>query len=234
MSYITQIARICLDWLYPRLCVHCHVALLREEEVLCSHCATRLSLRSPLLDRAEERLWASPIFHKLHSLYIYDKGNVCQSLIYSYKYRGNWAIAKMIAQRAVLIKDFAPNNYDLILAIPLSPNHWHARGYNQALLLAQALASMGQGLRYSDTYILRKHQTKSQKALNRVERRLMMQNIFYINPHKQLDWSNLRILVVDDVLTTGATLLAYLSVLEDAGAKQVDVFTIATTALHLL
>lgn len=224
---ISRLARATLDWFFPRLCIVCEEALLAEELVLCSYCAMDLAPCTCQIHRATERLWASPIFRHLYSLYSYQRGGVCQSLIHSYKYRNNRAIANLVAQRARVIPGFDIEQYDLVCAVPLAPNRWEERGYNQSLLLAQALVEGYDSVECSDEYILRLPQQYSQKHLRSLERRQLVEGVFYPNPKKNTDLSSKRILVVDDVLTTGATLLSLFSVLEALGLREVDVFTIA-------
>lgn len=214
-----------LDLLYPRLCASCRVRLCKVELALCCSCASRLGEYQA--DDSEERLWASPIFRHLYSLYVFRKGSVCQRLVHSYKYHHNWSVAKLVGKRTEIKYDsWRHVGYDMVLAIPLSPRRKAERGYNQALLIAREIAKW-LGIEASDSYIRRKRDNVSHTQLRGIERRLKTQGLFEPNPKYNIDWKAKRILLVDDILTTGSTLLAYLDVLELLGAKEVDVFTIA-------
>ena len=118
----------------------------------------------------------------------------------------------------------------MIIVVPTTYQHILDRGYNQALIFAQYIAKALGGVEVSDQYILRDERAKSQTLLGRWGRQQNALGHFYCNPRKHVDLSKRHILVVDDVLTTGATLCAVLSLLEQYGAKHMDVLT-ATVAV---
>ncbi len=214
-----------LDLIYPRLCAHCSIRLQSAELILCCHCAYKLSEYHA--DTSIERLWASPIFETLYSLYYFRKDTVCQSLIHSYKYEHNRAVAKLVLKRIqIKYSCWEGHGYDLILAIPLSKTRQAKRGYNQALVLAQLIGSW-LGVEASDQYIIKKQDEAAHAKLKGFERRLSPNPFSASSKAQDILWGQRKILLIDDLLTTGATLLNYLEVLEKLGAKSVDVFTIA-------
>lgn len=221
---LRDIGRALLNLVYPPLCVICHSPLNACECAVCSHCGGKLSLYRSERFCAEERLFASPIFRNYFSLYTYRRDSPEQSLIHAYKYAGARSVADFLVKRASLSWAMTSQDYDLVLAIPLTKQRLSERGFNQALLIAQKLAQLW-GIEASDDYIIRNEDTMAHARLTGLERRIESQGLFRLNPQYSPTWMGKRILLVDDVLTTGSTLLAYLMVLEGLGIEYVDVFT---------
>ena len=197
--------RTILDVVYPPMCASCHRRLTSSEQGVCVFCASKLVPYRPERWHAEERLWSVPAFRNLYSIYVYSKEQTIQEAIHAY-------------------------NYDLIIVVPTTYQHILDRGYNQALIFAQYIAKALGEVEVSDQYILRDERAKSQTLLGRWGRQQNALGHFYCNPRKHVDLSKRHILVVDDVLTTGATLCAVLNLLEQSGAKHIDVLT-ATVAV---
>ncbi|MDY5858029.1 MAG: phosphoribosyltransferase family protein [Porphyromonas sp.] len=225
-----HILRHLVELALPSLCPACGDRLQAGELGLCSYCARQLSPYRPVLHYAEERLWSSRIFGQHYSVYAYRMGGIEQRMIHAFKYHHHYAVARLISERARVSLPLAEQGYDLILAIPLSRERFAKRGYNQALVLARYLAEW-LGCEASDKHIIRPRHSKSHARLSGIERRMDSAELFEPNPKRTTDWPQRRILVVDDVLTTGATMLCYLNILERLGARNVDVFT-ATTAVR--
>lgn len=134
----------------------------------------------------------------------------------------------MFALEALLRFPLEGKAYDMVLAVPINPKQLLERGYNQALVVGQELAK-GWGITVSDKLILRKARSQSQTRQTGQERRLNARQMFSLNPKASAALRGKRILLVDDVLTTGSTLLALLDLLEAEQVQSVDVLTIAVT-----
>jgi predicted amidophosphoribosyltransferase len=106
-------------------------------------------------------------------------------------------------------RSFSSADYDLILPMPLHPSRMKERGYNQAACIARGIAHES-GIPLSVAHLLRTKQVASLIGLNRAERYQTLEEVFEVMHPEELD--GLRILLVDDTMTTGATFLA-------AGAK---------------
>lgn len=151
--------------------------------------------------------------------------DLARRLIHRYKYEGDVALARLFATRAVAAwRAAAPNGADrLVVPVPL---HWFKqwrRGYNQSELIARLVATM---IGTDCLPVLRRSRwTKSQTRLDFEQRRRNLRNVF--KTRKEALVSGRHILLVDDVLTTGATLDACTRVLLDAGAADVAVLTVA-------
>lgn len=229
MRRIRPFVSFLLEIVYPRVCAICHDRLHRSELGVCIGCASRLPLYNADLYAAHERLYASPLFRHLYSALTYRKGSPTQTLIHAYKYHGHTELAKLLARMILDLNHIDADDYDLILAIPLEPKKYALRGYNQAMLIAKYLGH-SLGLPSSDRHIIRTNLSQTQSSLGKLDRIDNAKLSFVLAPNRAHELRGKRILLVDDILTTGATLLAALDLLEQAEATLVDVCT-ATVAV---
>lgn len=114
---------------------------------------------------------------------------------------------------------------DAVLPIPLSAQRLRQRGYNQALLLARALARP----KVQPRWLRRTHDTQAQSSLNRTERLRNLRGAFAVSTRLARDLGGQHLLLVDDVMTTGATVHAAASALRQAGATNVSALVLART-----
>lgn len=213
--------------IYPRLCAICHGRLVRRELAICPYCALGLKHYQPYTMHAEERLYCIPAFRHLYTLYAYERGNTTQRLIHALKYEGHTEVATLIGRTAVhqFGSVWRQNAYDAIIVVPLEPKRLSMRGYNQSLLIAQEIAQ-AIGVEASDQDIIRVKGSHSQTQLSREERMRNADRAFRpSSPNIGSKLAGKRVLLVDDVLTTGSTLVAISNILEDVGVDLIDVFT---------
>ena len=118
---------------------------------------------------------------------------------------------------------------DVVVPVPLHRQHERERGYNQADLIARPLAKR-LGLPYRAVLLMRTRPRPDKQVLSMTERWESVRGAFATRPGSQVD--NLRVLLVDDVMTTGATLDACARALRGAGAKSVIGLTVARAARH--
>lgn len=116
--------------------------------------------------------------------------------------------------------------FDFIVPIPLYPSHQRERGYNQSLLLANKI-SKSYNINLNINFLVKIRNTKSQSLLSKKERWTNITDAFRIKNPNQV--KNRSILLIDDLLTTGATSSEAAKVLKNAGAKTVGVLTLAGT-----
>lgn len=117
-----------------------------------------------------------------------------------------------------------PKSLDLLIPVPLHPKRLRERGFNQALLLVKEL-SRRTGIPYQKGLLQKKRPTVPQIDLSGTEREKGVKGSFHIQRKEEVEGK--KILLVDDVFTTGATVNECSKVLLSAGAKRVDVLTIA-------
>lgn len=114
---------------------------------------------------------------------------------------------------------------DLLLPMPLSTQRLQLRGFNQALLLAKQLAAS----KTSSKLLLRMVDTPAQHGLKRAERLTALNEAFAVDPLKVGALQDARLVIVDDVMTTGASLYSAAAVLKAAGAAHVTGLVVART-----
>ena len=157
-------------------------------------------------------------------------GGALRELVHLLKYRGMEPLALPLGQRMASIAD-APECRELfsrcqaVVAVPLDSARKRERGYNQAELLARVVAKQLHLPLLPAGTLARTRATPSQSGLNRIERRENMHGAF-VCKHPKLPKT---ILLIDDVMTTGATLDACAQALSAAGAREVVALTVART-----
>lgn len=161
-------------------------------------------------------------FDRVYSVAIYNE--IAQKMIFDLKYYDKLYIAKTIAE--LMNKKLMEFNLevDLIVAVPLHPLKERHRGYNQAHLICKHLKKL-LNKNYRKNLLVRTKQTKDMNKLSRRQRFKNIQGVFEVKD--EISVLNKNILLVDDVLTTGATVNACSIALLEAGAKSINVLTFA-------
>mgnify|MGYP001248780839 CR=1 FL=1 len=218
-----------LDLVAPPLCVGCRAVGMW----LCSACAANIPLHvgaqcpwcgrpwtgnGPCTVCQEHPLQVNPV----RSAFLFEEP--IRSAIHALKYRGGAQVIEVLARPLTQAWRALDMTSDLLVPVPLHKRREARRGYNQALVLAQALGAQLQ-LPTASRALQRVRDTTSQTHLNRAARHRNVADAFAVFPG--LDLAGLMVTLVDDVATTGATLNACAVVLLEAGAKAVNAFTLA-------
>jgi ComF family protein len=148
-------------------------------------------------------------------------------LVAQYKFNGHagWAASFATLMRSAPWVEPALEDADLVLPLPLSRERLAERGFNQALLLARALAPA----KSQASLLLRVRHTRAQSELDRNARLHNVQGAFAVEPLRQAAVRGKRVALVDDVMTSGASLFAAAQVLREAGATSVTGLVLART-----
>ena len=162
----------------------------------------------------------NPSFHRGRVAFLLS--GIGQSLVHALKYRGVLGVLRDLPCLLEQAPDYLSFFEDAILVpVPLHANRLRKRGYNQAALIARRLADVVESASFTDL-LLRPRSTPTQTALPRERRLKNVKNAFAPKPESVMDRTR-RYVVIDDVITTGATLEACSRVLRKAGASRVDV-----------
>jgi ComF family protein len=145
-----------------------------------------------------------------------------RTAIHQFKYRDGRALAAPLADRLIAVWEETGLTADMIVAVPLHSSRVSERGYNQSALLAQALAG-AVGVALADDLLVRVRATRPQTHLKREERVQNVSGAFEC----RTNLPGTRVVLVDDVCTTGATLEACARALRAAGAAHVQGLTVA-------
>jgi ComF family protein len=216
---------------FPRACLACQDPLVAGEQHLCTTCRAELPYTNyHLLPAAQNplgrRFWGKlPVVHTLSYLRFLRHGRV-QQLLHQLKYQGQQDVGKALGQlygAELATADLGPP-FDLIVPVPLHRRKLARRGYNQADAFAAGLAA-ALPCPWSAAALRRTEHTASQTRKSRTERWQNVAAVFEVAHPEQV--AGRHILLVDDVLTTGATLEACGAALLAAGASQISIATIA-------
>ncbi len=213
---VQRVLNLALDLLYPPRCVGCD----RVDTVWCDRCQSQLADIPVVLHRQNPFSYLATAATAIHQ----DKA---QSAVQALKYASARPLAIALAQRIVQAYQQLNWEVDLVVPVPMHTDRLKKRGYNQAALIARAMAEQCD-LPYSENAILRQRFTRSQVGLTRVERQANMIDAFIADTNQ---CSQKQILLIDDVLTTGATLGGCAETLLNAGANAVFGLTVTTARL---
>lgn len=202
---------------WDNLCCLCQRTLVGGEHIVCSHCEAALAKCIPT---PPERLSIHEPLALCISAFSYETAS--RKLIHHLKYHSNATVAPLLGLHmcAALLDSPTHRDWDAVVPVPLHPTKLHSRGYNQAQLLAQEIAGCF-GFALRSELLLRVKASRSQTKRNAEERRAAMQGVFQATDEAD----GLSILLVDDVLTTGATATACAEALLRAGARAVTLIT---------
>lgn len=233
-----QTGKYILHILFPKTCFSCGADLpFGEDFPLCASCFSQIQCPGPLICRRCGTVLPAGGAHcarcrgskaktfkcgVIRSAWLF--GPQTQALIHAFKYQGYSFLAEFLGERMAqeFIKYPELTPIDWVVPVPLHPKKRRMRGYNQSQLLAESFCKRT-GLSLRGEVLLRQRDTLSQAHLKRQERLLNMLGAFAALP----DVKGKRILLIDDVATTGATLEGCAAALKQAGAKQVMAFTLA-------
>lgn len=227
MIAVNRLANNIWGLLFPALCNACGRHLYRSEKTICTKCLYDLPYTDFQLDAENlvaKQFWGRVSLHSAMAMLYFEKGNKVQNLIHSLKYKGNTEVGetlgRLLGKR--LYQNLAP--VDLIIPVPLHPKKQKMRGYNQSDAIAKGVAEIFK-TPMDTSCLIRTKATDSQTKKARYTRYENMEEVFAIvNP---LTIANKHVLLLDDVITTGATLEACANTLLQQGASKISIAAIA-------
>ncbi len=218
-----------LHLLYPHVCGHCGQELSGTETVLCLRCAFQLPATGfqGIENNPVARIfWGRVSLQHAMAGYYFSRHSCLQGLIHQFKYHGRQDIAAFLGRQLGLLLQQSDwwQEISLVLPVPLSAVKQRRRGYNQAAILAESIAGvlncavLPEGLRREPLSVTQTHKS-------RLERWENVSTVFALNRPEALQ--DQHVLLVDDVLTTGATLEACAQAVLGAGEVKVSVCSLA-------
>ena len=199
-----------LSLFFPKCCNVCSTALVRGEECLCLYCLSKLPKTNfhTQKDNPLEMTFAGriPVF-RATAFCFFRKGNIMQNIVHQLKYKGNkeigFYLGNMLGLALTGDKDF--DAVDVILPIPLHAKKLKKRGYNQSECISKGIAQV-MSKQIDTTSLIRVVNASTQTKKSRYSRWENVSENFQITAHNKL--ANKHILLVDDIITTGATIEA--------------------------
>lgn len=233
-------AQVALNALFPPQCMACN-ALVKNHGTVCQECFGQLHfITTPMCahcgfpfeyDLGEGALCGEcidelPAYDSAYSAFIFD--DTSKALLHKLKFEDQIHLARIFADW--LMRHMPPVDVDMVMPVPLSRKRLFSRRYNQSALVAKQLAKRLE-ISYQPTMLRRIRHTTPQTGLTRAQRLDNVHGAFAISPAARASLHGKSILLLDDVMTTGATIEACTDALKKAGAGKVHVVTLAR-ALH--
>lgn len=200
-----------LDLLAPRLCVMCGRRLSLTEQVLCASCnmhLPRTGFQYQPFDNIMARLfWGIIPIERAAALFYYMAGSKPANILYDLKYHDHPEIGREMG--VMMAQEFGEAGFfegiDLLVPVPLARNRQRHRGYNQSLELAKGISCVT-GVPIASQVVHRTVFKQSQTQMQRRERQENVEGVFVLTDAEALRGKH--ILLIDDVVTTGATMMA--------------------------
>jgi ComF family protein len=227
-----------VDFLFPALCIICDEPRVGRDPWLCDSCIRKLRdnhcARNPCpqcsMNRAKSACdCATGWPHAFDAVFsIFDFDATVKGALHQVKYRGKRRFAHHFgAQFSPFVPDAVFAGVDAIVPLPLHRRRERARGYNQSLLFAKGLSAGRTQSPIYERVIKRVRHTVTQTSLDRAKRENNVHGAFVANPEQASLIAGKTVLLVDDVITTGASTNAATKALLAAGAKSVRVLSLA-------
>ena len=212
-------------------CLACGAALEIDEKVICNQCKhTTIAdlFASPMLKHkdniVEQRLMGLALFETAASLMPFEQNTLSQQLIHDLKYNNYKAIGSLLGEAiATQIKQSKKyTQIDYIVPLPLHPKRIAQRGYNQSeLISAEVSRQLNIPLQTTNLYRTRNNESQTQK--NAEERKKNVEDLFA--QHNPTLFENKTILLIDDVLTTGSTIISCCKALNTSPNIKIHIYT---------
>lgn len=218
-----------INLFFPKLCLACNFALTDNEEYVCTNCRHDLPVTNFHFDDSDEVkkvLYGRVKLEHATSLFRFHKKGIVQQLIHNLKYKGHQEVGELLGSwlGAELKSIDSYKNIDVVIPVPLHKKKLKKRGYNQVETFAKHIAS-NLNAHYLDSVLIKITNTNSQVKKNRLARWNSKDEIFTVQNLEIINGKH--ILLVDDLITTGATVEVCVNQLLKAGNVKISLATIA-------
>ena len=218
-----------MDLISPRLCVVCGNRLAVTEEVVCSKCylhLPRTDFGHDLYENVMAKLfWGQIKLEKATALFYYEPHAETVQILYEMKYKNHPEIGVVMGRMMAkeLMKSGLFEDIDALVPVPLAKKREHERGYNQSLELAKGVSEVTQ-LPIANQVVRRTKFVDSQTHRGRWERNENVEGVFELVDGDSL--SGKHVLLIDDVVTTGATIIACAQEMQKASNVRISVLAL--------
>ena len=207
-----------LNLIYPNVCGICEK--IYPEDV-CPKCEIKLNQ----LAKIKVEYYSDKFFQK--HCYLFGYEGIIKERLIAYKFHQKNYIANAIVNFMLKNKKICSflKSYDIIIPVPIHPQRKCKRGYNQSSLIARKLARNIDKIECIETVLIKIKNNKPQSKRNREERKKNVEGVYSVQNISKIE--NKKILLLDDIYTTGSTLNECAKILKQAGIQKIDVLTIA-------
>lgn len=225
MQLLKTIFSDTLHLFYPKVCMGCATDLLSEHQLFCLRCISNFpctNFASKPANPVEKIFWGRIPLAAAHSEFYFTKDSLIQHAIHQLKYKGNQEAGIFLGDRMgrTLVTSNRFSDIDYLVPLPLYPDKERKRGYNQAAVICRGLSGSMQ-VPVMPHLVNRRRFTETQTRKHRTERWENVAGSFVVADKEKL--SGKKILLVDDVITTGATLEACGHAILEAGGVTLSI-----------
>lgn len=218
--------------IYPHFCEGCGSDALSTNHILCASCLADLpetGFSSIEENVIEKRFYGRLKLHAATAAFYFTQQSLMQHLMHQLKYKGNKQVGiylgKLLGEQIKTSNRF--NEVDVIIPLPLNPKREFKRGYNQATMIAQGVAE-ALNKPIIENAVVREVFTSTQTKQDRIHRFKNMDGVFATQNKAAIN--NKHILLIDDIITTGATIEACANIIIQQNCKALSVASVAYTA----
>jgi ComF family protein len=229
MKNLLQIPSQLFHLFYPHVCESCGEELVGNEKIICIACwkdLPKTKFHLQVNNQLEQKFWGRIHVQCATSMYFFNKDSRIQHVLHALKYRNNTDLGIELGRRfgRELEKCNWIEEIDVIIPIPLSKQKEKLRGYNQSEFIAKGMSEI-LNIEVNTQAVARIKHTDTQTKKSRTERLENMQAAFEVMDSKYLE--NKHILLVDDVITTGATLESCAETILKVNKTKLSIATLA-------
>lgn len=210
-----------LEYIYPPTCGVCGKIC---KEYICNKCSIKLRKHEIKNNHVIKIGNKEKHFDELLCIFKYE--DIIRDIIIKYKFQNKPYLYKTFAK--IILKNEKTcgflEKYDIIIPVPISKKRKHERGYNQTQLIAKEIAKI-LNIKLGNNILIKERDTKAQSELSKKDRAINIKDVFKITDNKTI--KNMKILIFDDIYTTGSTANECARILKESGAKKIGVLTIA-------
>lgn len=214
---------------FPKVCPACGFNLFRNEKCICTRCLYHLPKTNfeKIKDNPVAMIfWGRVQIELATSFFYFNKGSKFRKLVHKLKYKGATDIGfELGCQFGLRLAESDFNTIDVIIPVPLHPEKFKKRGYNQSEYIASGIAHVLKK-ELNTSALVRTLSSSTQTRKTRFERWQNVENIFEVQKPNEL--INKHVLIVDDVITTGSTLEACAIAIKKINNTKVSIATLAT------
>ncbi len=209
MSWLQKLGTPLFNFFFPHICEGCGSDILPSHSNLCSHCISLLpetDYESYSANPVEKKFYGRLPVLSAAACYYFTRQSLIQHLIHLFKYRSHTALGIQLGKlMGIQLKKTGRFRADALVPVPLFENKERKRGFNQATILCRGMSEVT-GIPVIDNALRRVQHTESQTRKGRMERWQNIEGKFILERPELIAGKHL--LLVDDVITTGATLEA--------------------------
>ena len=204
--------------IYPKVCGICEEI---SKEDICNKCKVKIKQ----WQRNKKHIYLTKYFTT--HMYVFDYRDIIRQKILQYKFSEKAYIFRSFVKIILNDKKICGflKNYDIIIPVPISKKRKRLRGYNQSELIAKMIAKQAKTIECRCDILYKQKDTLPQSSLDKEKRQQNIKNAYYIKNEKTVQ--NKKILLLDDIYTTGSTANECSKMLKQAGAKEIGVLTLA-------